>query len=295
MGGDSQHVGRARWPLDCAPSRAGIANERMRFHRSEEEVMRRIISIVVVLVLALLFCSMSRAQEPAGNTTWDSCLKAPTRACILDEALVHALAIEPSEKAFDGTFVRTTQLGKIAQAQAAAGNVQAALRIAQLIPSDQGSRVTALGLIAAAQARLGMASEAKETFTQARHLADTLADQLSRAEVLHSLAQGEAEAGMAAEATNTFEESLKLAESVAVTPEVLASSPCVNSPAGAESRLGQSAPGSGATTGESREPLQCARRGAIQSCTSLPYAPGRCRQSPNSRRRAGRRTRPDRS
>jgi tetratricopeptide (TPR) repeat protein len=105
-----------------------------------------------------------------------------------------------------------------------------------LIPSDQASRVTALRSIAAAQARLGMASEAKETFTQARQFADALADQLSRAEVLHSLAEGEAEAGMAAEATNTFEESLKLAESVAATPEVLASSPCVSS-ASAESRL----------------------------------------------------------
>jgi tetratricopeptide (TPR) repeat protein len=198
--------------------------------------MRHIISSVVFLVVGLVFCSMSLAQEPPGNTTWDSCLKAPTRACILDEALVHALAIEPSKKTLDGTFVRSTQLAKIAEAQAAAGNVQPALRIAQLIPSGQASRVTAWRSIAGAQARLGMASEAKETFTQARQFADALADQLSRAEVLHSLAEGEAEAGMGAEATNTFEESLKLAETVAATPEVLASSPCVN-PAGAESRL----------------------------------------------------------
>jgi hypothetical protein len=124
---------------------------------------------------------------------------------------------------------------KIAQAQAAAGKVQT-VRIAQLIPSDQASRVTALGSIAAAQTRLGMASEAKETFTQARQFADVLADQLSRAEVLHSLARGEADAGMAAEATNTFEESLKLAETVAATPEVLSKLPCMPS-ASAESRL----------------------------------------------------------
>jgi hypothetical protein len=51
---------------------------------------------------------------------------------------------------------------KIAQAQAAAGNVQT-VRIAQLIPSDQASRVTALGSIAAAQTRLGMASEGRRT------------------------------------------------------------------------------------------------------------------------------------
>jgi tetratricopeptide (TPR) repeat protein len=198
--------------------------------------MRHIIRSVVLLVLGLLFCSMSMAREPAPNTSWDACLKAPTRACILDEALVHALAIEPSEKDLDGTFLRTTQLGKVAEAQAAADNVQAALRITQLIPSGQASRVTALRSIAGAQARLGMASEAKETFTQARRFADALADQLSRAEVLHSLTQGEAEAGMAAEATNTFEESLKLAETVAATPEVLSKLPCMSS-ASAESRL----------------------------------------------------------
>jgi hypothetical protein len=195
-----------------------------------------IISSVVFLVVGLVFCSMTLAQEPTPNTSWDACLKAPTRACILDEALVHALAIEPSEKDLNGMFVRTTQLGKIAQAQAAAGNVQTALRIAQLIPSDQVSRVTALRSIATTQARLGMASEAKETFTQARQFADALADQLSRAEVLHSLAEGEAEAGMAAEATNAFEESLQLAETVAAIPEVLASSPCMSS-ASAETRL----------------------------------------------------------
>jgi tetratricopeptide (TPR) repeat protein len=190
-----------------------------------EDVMRRAFGFVLCTVLAFSASPASIAQELAANPGWETCLQAPTRACILDEALVHSLAIEPSEKDFNGMFVRTTQLVQIAQAQGSAGNVQTALRLAQLIPSDQASRVTALGLIAAAQARLGMASEAKETFTQARQFADALADQLSHAEVLHSLAQGEAEAGMAAEATNTFEESLKLAESVAATPEVLASSP----------------------------------------------------------------------
>ena len=114
-----------------------------------------------------------------------------------EHALVHALAVEPSEN-------RAAGLGTIAEAQAAAGNVGAALRIAQLIPSDQASRIAALRSIAGAQARLGMASEAKETFTQAHQLAEARANQLGRAEVLYSLAQAEAEAGMAAEATNTF-------------------------------------------------------------------------------------------
>src|ERR1700719_4870410 len=95
---------------------------------SKEDVMRRIISSVVFLVLGLVFCSMSRAQGPAPNTSWETCLKAPTRGCILDEALVHTLAVEPYEN-------RAAGLGTIAEAQAAAGNVGVALRIAQLIPS----------------------------------------------------------------------------------------------------------------------------------------------------------------
>src|SRR5439155_4910184 len=99
-------------------------------------------------------------------------------------------------------------------------------------PSDQASRVTALRSIASAQARLGLTTEAKETFIQAHQLADYLTDQLSRAEVLHSVAKAEAEAGMAEAATSTFEESLKLAAAL----EISADPRCVVSPA-PETRL----------------------------------------------------------
>lgn len=68
--------------------------------------MRHIISSVVFLVAGLLFCSMTLAQEPTPNMSWDACLKAPKRDSILDEALVHALAVEPSQKTFDGTCPR---------------------------------------------------------------------------------------------------------------------------------------------------------------------------------------------
>src|SRR5712691_2566194 len=90
--------------------------------RTAEDVMRRAISGVAFVVL-VLGCCPSMAQGPAANTSWDTCLKAPTRACLLDEALVHALSAEPSPS-------RAIQLGNIAEAQAAAGNVQAAMRIA---------------------------------------------------------------------------------------------------------------------------------------------------------------------
>jgi len=69
------------------------------------------------------------------------------------------------------------------------------LRIAQTIPPDQPSRVTALSSIAGAQARLGQTNEAKETFDQAHQIALALKDQLDSAEVLQTIAEAEAQAG----------------------------------------------------------------------------------------------------
>jgi tetratricopeptide (TPR) repeat protein len=158
---------------------------------------------VSLLVLALAFCPASLAQGPAGDADWDRCVKAPTRACILDEALLRALSIGPTA---------SRQFGEIAEAQASAGNLQTALRIAHSIPSNQRPRVTALRSIARAQASVGLANEAKATFIEAHQLAAALVDQLDGAEALLSIAQAEAETGMAAEAT--FAESLQRAEAV---------------------------------------------------------------------------------
>lgn len=187
--------------------------------------MRRAISTVAFVVATFVWCPIGMAQGPATSTSWDACHKAPTRACLLDEALTRALSVEPSES-------RATLLRNITETQAAAGDVQTALRVAQLIPSDQPSRVTALRWIASAQARLGLTTEARDTIIQALQLADHLTDQLSRAEVLHAVAKAGAEVGMAAEATSTFEESLKLA----ATLEITADPSCVVSPA-PETRL----------------------------------------------------------
>ena len=76
-----------------------------------------IISGVSLLILALAACPATLAQCPAGNADWDRCVKAPTRACILDEALLRALSIGPAA---------SRQLGEIAEAQASAGNIQTA-------------------------------------------------------------------------------------------------------------------------------------------------------------------------
>jgi hypothetical protein len=184
--------------------------------------MRRTIRAGIAgVILALACCSNSLAH--GADADWDRCLQRPTRACILDEALMRALAVGPGA---------SYQLDKVAEALASAGNIETALRIVHSIPSDQRSRVTALRSIARAQASLGSANEARETFTEAHQLADAFEDPLSRAELLQSIAQAEADAGMAIEAAGTFEASLKIAEAVAIHE----SSECVVFPA-PESRL----------------------------------------------------------
>jgi hypothetical protein len=59
-------------------------------NKNMEDVMRRAFGCVLCTVLAFSAYPASTAQEPAANPGWETCLQAPTRACILDEALVHA-------------------------------------------------------------------------------------------------------------------------------------------------------------------------------------------------------------
>jgi len=117
---------------------------------------------------------------------------------------------------------RAFLLGSIAEAQATAGNLQKVLQIAEAIPSDQASRVSAFRALASAQARVGLMTEARETFSQARQLAGSL-DDLSRAEALKSIAQAQADAGMTVEATDMFEAALGLAKAL----EISARLPCI--------------------------------------------------------------------
>ena len=172
--------------------------------------MRRILVGGFALpVLALASCPVSLAQGLAGSTPWDACVASPTRACILDEALLRTLALAPAAPA---------QLGEIAEALASAGNIETALRVAHSIAPDQKSRVTALRAIATAQASLGSTHEATETFIEAHRLAVSLPDRLSGGEALLAVAQAEASAGMNKEAAAIFAESLSLAQTVEIRP-----------------------------------------------------------------------------
>jgi tetratricopeptide (TPR) repeat protein len=162
---------------------------------------------------------------------WETCMAAPTRARVLDEALIAARSAEPfqdDDDAYD-LYKIAEALGEIAKAQAAAGNIQVALQIAhsipfeQVLPAEERPRITAFLAIAGAQSRRGLTSDARETLSQARRLAYALRDQLERAESLLSIGKGETEAGMLTEAEATFQETQRLVEESLDIPLTLSS------------------------------------------------------------------------
>src|SRR3954453_11777342 len=141
-----------------------------RSSRARGAIMRRIlVSIIGCVVIWLGLCSFGVGSGLAGNSDWSSCLNAPSRACILDEALIRALLIGPAA---------SRELGDIAELQAVAGNLELARRIAQSIPPDQRARFTALAAVVRAQVTRGEAREAEQTLIQAHRLADAMQDRL---------------------------------------------------------------------------------------------------------------------
>jgi tetratricopeptide (TPR) repeat protein len=214
--------------------------------------MGRAFGCVLSVVLAFSFCPASMAQDAAANAGWDACRQAPTRNCILEEALTAMRSVKSSPQS-------ALQLGKVAEAQAAAGNIQGALEIARSIPyyeapdQEQSPRVAALLAIADAQARRGREDEAKETLIEARRVANSLKDQLGRAEALQSISVAQAGRGMAAEAMETFRASLKLAEDVEIQAR---SRPCGHGPS--PQRLDALLRRMTQQTGESRQHLRVA-------------------------------------
>jgi len=175
---------------------------------------RALVSVSAAVVLWLGLWSCSLAGDLAGHSDWALCLKAPSRDCILDEALMRALLVGPAA---------SQELGDIAGMQAAAGHLELAQRIAQSIPGEQRARVIALGAIVRAQLGRGEAGDAEQTLAQAHRVADAMQDRLTRAEALLSIGQVEADAGMAAAASRTFSDSVAQADAV----EIRADSTCL--------------------------------------------------------------------
>jgi tetratricopeptide (TPR) repeat protein len=169
---------------------------------------------VVCLALSLVLAGVSPlCAQRRGARSWEDCLKALDRACLLDEAM-DLLYLR------DRTDWRQTLVAAIAQTWAQAGEIDMATQL----PDRLLVRAAVLREIAAAQARASNHEEAEAAFEQALRLAYSWKDPLQRAQALHSIAQAQAAAGMKAAADITLDQALQAAttRSVADDPETQA-------------------------------------------------------------------------
>jgi tetratricopeptide (TPR) repeat protein len=166
---------------------------------------------VLCLALSLVLAGVSPSYAQGLNTrSWEDCLKAPDRACVLDEAIG---LVEPLDK----TDRRQWLVAAVAETWARAGDVDTAMQLATQIPDRLPlARVAVLREIAAALARASHHEKAEAAFDQALQLADGWNDPLQRAESLLAIAKAQAAAGMKAAADTTFDQALQAAATVRI-------------------------------------------------------------------------------
>jgi len=156
------------------------------------------------IAVASSFFAPSAALPQGADAAWATCIAAPNRACVLDEAMVVARAITT-----DGS--RVYPLISIAMAHAKSGRRQEAaaasaeaMRVLNAAGEDARWRGGALGSIAAVQAKAGMTAEASATIGQALEIVESIRDVATVKEFLDfdlvAIARDQAEAGNFAEA-----------------------------------------------------------------------------------------------
>ena len=134
-------------------------------------------------------------------------MAAPTRDCILDEALrvAHSIKDEPS---------RGWALTEIVRGQANLGRRDAALELASSI-TVPGRRAEALAYVAEAQAKEGLTKEAAVSFGQAVQIAHSSGSGKGEsAEALAVIAEAQAKTGFTREAAATFRQTLQVVQSI---------------------------------------------------------------------------------
>jgi tetratricopeptide (TPR) repeat protein len=167
--------------------------------------------IVAAVLFALLGIFAARAVETSGRSS-DDCLKAPDRACVLNEAIDQVYLTDHTDR-------RAAVVGSVAQTWAKAGETDKAVELALQIPDQLLIRITVLRELAAAQARGARQKEAQATFEAALQLAYGWKDALVRGETLYAIAVAQARAGMKAAADISFDQALQAAEAVRIVGE----------------------------------------------------------------------------
>jgi hypothetical protein len=149
---------------------------------TEEAMSRTLRCIAPTLLLAAAWSLGLNGASPAtaqglGSEEWAACLKAPDRACVLDEAigLVQLL---------DRTPRRAALTAAVVELRSEAGEISLAVQLARQIPDGAFARITALRAIAVAQAKASHAAEAEQAFDQALQAAFKWHEPMGRAEAL---------------------------------------------------------------------------------------------------------------
>jgi hypothetical protein len=171
----------------------------------------RLATVCLAVPLVLADVSPPRAQELSARS-WEDCLNAPDRACVLDEAIA-LLYLQ------DRTDRRYAVVAAVAETWARAGEIDRATRLAVQVPDWLLGRIAMLREIAAAQARASHREEAETGFDRTLQLAYRWKDPMERAEALYAIAQAQDAAGMKADADTTFDQALQAAARVHIVGE----------------------------------------------------------------------------
>jgi tetratricopeptide (TPR) repeat protein len=168
---------------------------------------------VLCLSLSLVLAGVSPpCAQGVSARSWEDCLKAPQRACLLDEAIG---LVNPMDK----TDRRQALVAAVAETWAQAGEIDTAAQLATQLPDGLLGRIAVLREIGAALARASHHEKAETMFDQALQLAFGWKDALQRAETLYSIARAQAAAGMKAAADTTFDQALQAAATVRIIGE----------------------------------------------------------------------------
>jgi hypothetical protein len=167
---------------------------------------------VLSLSLSLVLAGVSPpCAQGVIARSWEDCLKAPDRACVLDEAIDLVNLMDKTDR-------RQALVAAVAETWAQAGEIDTATQLAMQLPDRLLARIAVLREIAAALARASHDEKAEAVFDQALQLARR-ENALQRAQMLYSIAQAQAAAGMKAAADTTFYQALQAATTVHIIGE----------------------------------------------------------------------------
>jgi tetratricopeptide (TPR) repeat protein len=164
------------------------------------------LALSLVIAGALPPCAQGQSAR-----SWEDCLKAPDRACVLDETIDLLDMLDRTDRS-QGV------VAEVGETWARAGEIDTAMQLAAQVPDRLPlARIAVLREIAAALARASHHEKAEAAFDQTLQLAyGWKGDPLQRAETLLAIAMAQTAVGMKAAADTTFDQALQAAATVRI-------------------------------------------------------------------------------